>query len=190
MKKPILIIVHGKPGAGKSTLAKHLAEDLGMHSMRKDDLKDFMFDKMGVKDREWSTTLGRAASEMLYPLTEAMLASGRDFILESAFYKSLTDERLSAIVSTYEARCIQIYCDLDPEERRRRFIARNENGERHPGHVDALNYNASDDEADSVRYAPLDVGEVWPIDTTHFGEPEYKVLLRRVAAFIDDKKEG
>jgi predicted kinase len=188
MNNPVLIIVHGKPGAGKSTLAKQLARDLSVHYMRKDDLKDFMFDQMGVGDRAWSTTLGRAASEMLYPLAEAILASGRPFIVESAFYKTLSDQRLQEIVETSKARCIQIYCDLESEERHRRFVERNEKGERHPGHVDALNYNASDDKTDSKTYAPLEVGTVWPIDTTHFGEPEYKVLLRRIAVFIEQKE--
>ncbi len=188
MNNPVLIIVHGKPGAGKSTLAKRLARDLDMHRMGKDDIKEFMFDKMGVGDRDWSITLGRAASEMLYPLADAILASGRSFILESAFYKALSDQRLQEIVEMHKARCIQIYCDLDSEERKRRFVARNESGERHPGHVDALNYNASDEETDSKKYAPLEVGTVWPVDTTHFGEPEYKMLLQRIAAFIDQKE--
>lgn len=188
MNNPTLIIVHGKPGAGKSTLAKRLAQDLGVHRMGKDDLKEFMFDEMGVSDRAWSTTIGRAASEMLYSLAEAILASGMPFIVESAFYAALSEPRLQAIVETSKARCIQIYCDLEPEERRRRFIERNENGERHPGHVDALNYNASGEEADSKRYAPLEVGDVWAVDTTHFGESEYKMLLRRIAAFIEQKE--
>lgn len=188
MNQPILVIVQGKPGTGKTTLSKRLAKDLSVHRMGKDDLKEFMFDEMGVGDRAWSTTLGRASSEMLYPLADAMLASGRPFILESAFDRSFAEPRLQAIVKELEARCLQIYCDLEPTERRRRFIARNEGGERHPGHVDALNYDAGSEAMDSEKYAPLAVGEVWTVDTTHFGEPEYNMLLRRVATFMNDKK--
>lgn len=184
--RPLMIIVQGKPGAGKTTLSKRLAKDLGIHRMGKDDLKEFLFDEMGIGDRAWSTTLGRASSEMLYPLAEALLDSGVPFILESAYYRALSEPRLQAMVESSNARCIQIYCEIEPGERRRRFIARNESGERHPGHVDAMNYDASDEKADNEKYAPLDVGELWKVDTTSFGEPEYDILRRRVAALLDE----
>lgn len=182
--RPALIIVHGAPGAGKTTLARRLAKDLELPQIGKDDLKEFLFDRMGMGDREWSRTLGKAVSEMLYPLADAILASGRSVMLESAFHRVFAAPALRDIITKRSARCLEIYCDIDREERKRRFIQRNETGQRHPGHLDATTYDEVDSDAHDETYAPLEIGELHRIDTTHFGEPEYEALRQHVAAFL------
>jgi hypothetical protein len=79
---------------------------------------------------------------------------------------------------------LQIYCELEHQERRRRFTERNESGERHAGHVDAHGYDDLDHERDSQTYGPLNVGEFRRVNTMVFGDAEYELLLREVEAFI------
>lgn len=186
-RRPKLIIVHGAPGAGKTTVARQLGRDLGVAHIGRDDLKEFFFDRLGIGDREWSSTLGRMTSDMLYPLMEQVLTSGRDLVLENAFYADIARPRLRELLERLEVPCLEVYVELEADERRRRFIERNENGTRHAGHVDGQNYNASDEAADRVRYAPLAIGELWKVDTTHFKEQEYNMLRDKLAAFLNEQ---
>ncbi len=186
MPVPHLIVIHGMPATGKTTLARQLAKDLGLPQIGKDDIKELLFDRMGVGDREWSRTLGIATSEMLYPLLITLLKTGQSLIVESAFDHKFTVQRLAEIVRDTQASCIEIYCTVDGHERRRRFIERNESGARHPGHVDATNYDASSEETDKRTYAPLDIGKLIKIDTLEFGKPEYAKLLTRLHRELAD----
>jgi predicted kinase len=61
-----LVIIDGKPGSGKSTLAGIIHEKLGVPVVSKDGIKEYLFDTLGSKDREWSQTVGAASMEMLY----------------------------------------------------------------------------------------------------------------------------
>jgi tRNA uridine 5-carbamoylmethylation protein Kti12 len=56
-----LIIVTGRPAAGKSTLAKWLGQRLDMPVLSKDGIKEILFEELGWHDREWSKRLGRAS---------------------------------------------------------------------------------------------------------------------------------
>ena len=63
-----IVIINGIPGTGKTTIAKPLADQLGFPLISKDTIKEFLFDTIGVGDREWSQMLGKASSEFLYSL--------------------------------------------------------------------------------------------------------------------------
>jgi predicted kinase len=187
VQKPLLIIVNGMPGSGKTTLARRLAQDTGILEFSKDDLKEFIFDQLGVGDREWSIAVGRASSEMLYAFADGMLSSGKDLILENAYYHSFAAPKLREITQRYDVRCLEVYCQLDSDERRRRFVARIESGKRHPGHADTIDYDVSNEEADRKKYAPLSVGQLLTVDTDDFDDEEYNVFLHKIREFI---KEG
>lgn len=52
MSKISLIIITGLPGTGKTTLGRKLAEEFRLPFISKDDIKEFLFDNLGWKDRE------------------------------------------------------------------------------------------------------------------------------------------
>ena len=58
MTRPLLIVVTGAPCAGKTTLARRIAETFRLPLIAKDDIKESLFDSLGWKDREWSKQLG------------------------------------------------------------------------------------------------------------------------------------
>lgn len=69
------------PGSGKSTMAKPLAQVLGLPLISKDTIKEALFDSLGVADIDWSVCVGQASISVLY----ALAADAGGAVLESAW---------------------------------------------------------------------------------------------------------
>ena len=101
MSQNLLIIVSGPPGAGKTTLAKRIAEELGLPLLARDDIKELLFDTLGWSDRQWSRKLGLASGRVLYHLLEELLKANQSLVVESNFRKEFASEELGALQRKY-----------------------------------------------------------------------------------------
>jgi predicted kinase len=191
MSVPCLIIVTGRPAAGKSTLARWLAAELQLPLVSKDAIREVLFDRLGWKDRPWAQLLGRASIDLMFYFAEAQLSTGHSLILDNAFAPALSTERFQALKSRFGARSIQIVCDSDPATPARRFSERAQAGNRHPGHgdqavIDNLKVQLEHGDLPEQPFLHvMDLGdEVIKIDTTDFNQINYPALLQRVKACL------
>ena len=99
--KPTLIIINGLPGTGKTTLGKAIATEFGFPFLAKDELKEFLFDNIGIGDREWSKKIGAISSDFLYEVANQSLSANKSLIIESAFFKSFAAPKLREIIEKY-----------------------------------------------------------------------------------------
>lgn len=171
----LLIIVNGLPATGKSTLAGPLSRDLQIPLIAKDTIKEFLFETLGVRDRSWSNTLGKASNDFLYQLTDILLTDGQSIMIENAFEISFAKPKLQEIIDTHRPDVLEIYCYTSPSVRKQRFIARNESGDRHKGHADHENYEQNAGPEPTDKYAPLELGYFLRIDTTE--SPDCKKVI-------------
>ena len=179
---PVLIVVSGPPCAGKTTLARRIAQEFRLPLVAKDDIKESLFDSLGWQDREWSKKLGRATFDLLFYFAEMQLAARRSLVVEANFAAEFHNERFRELQAKHKFIPLQIVCHADPETLAQRFRVRWESGARHRGHVD----NEIDtQELDTIlkrNVAPLDIGgEVIEIDTTDFDKVDYTGLLAKIA---------
>jgi predicted kinase len=155
--RPLLVVVTGAPGSGKTTLAQALAAELRLPLIAKDDVKEPLFDGLGTGDREWSRRLGRATYEVMFSLTRRLLASGASCILESNFSDA---QPLHALPP---ARVVQVFCSAPDELILERYAART----RHPGHLDAEIVEELRGRLEQREWTPLDLGgALVQVDTT------------------------
>lgn len=173
-----IIVIHGKPGVGKTTLARQLAEHSLLPAISKDTLKELFFDHYGVGDRLYSQHTGAAAIEALYGLAEAHLTKD-SVILESAFFVDYSRPRLADLARKYQAQLVEVYCTVPEAIREERFTKRFQSGERHPGHVDDKVERLPEAVFDS-RYEPLKIGELITVDTS--GPVDVKKLWAKITS--------
>lgn len=180
-----IIIVTGRPAAGKSTLAKWLSQELRLPLVSKDNIREKLFDRLGWKDRKWAQELGKASIDMMFYFAQAELEVGHSIIMDNSFHPPVSNPRFQVLKEKYKAESIQIVCDADCDTLFQRFKRRADSGTRHPGHgdqdvLDELYSNLSHNSSQV-----LDIGGgVIKVDTTDFAKIDYQEILKQVKYFL------
>ena len=178
-----LIIISGPPCTGKTVLAKRLSADLQIPFISKDHLKEMLFDRLGWSDRQWSRQLSLASYDLLFYFLETQLGAGKSLIVESNFKAEYHTTRFLTLKDFYNFHPFQIQCQTDGAVLFERFKRRALSGERHPGHVDHLNYDEFRDILLKGKHEPLEIGgRIYHLDTTSFTDIDYNNLLEVVTA--------
>jgi predicted kinase len=147
---PVCVVVGGPPCAGKSTLARVLAERYGWPRLAKDDYKELVFDALGARDDAWSRRVSDLAWRLLLREAGHVLAAGAHCVLEGNFrvehgprLRAIAERALAASARAAGGprdgvRFVEIRCRADGRVLSDRF--RERAGSRHPGHDDAAAY--------------------------------------------------
>lgn len=166
--RDLFVVISGIPGAGKTTLAKPLADALGFPLFAKDVIKEATADAIPAEDREASGRLGWAATEVLFAL---MHANARG-VVENAWIPDLARERLTAF-----SNLVEVFCAVPTDVAMARFAEHA--GSRHVVHFDAE--QVGDFERVAIRNVPI--GGEWPVitvDTT--GPVDIGALVAQIGA--------
>ena len=166
----LLVLVHGVPGSGKTTLATTLAAELGWPLVSKDAVKETLLDALGYADRAASRRIGAAAGEVCWTVIGA---SPRPYVLDTW----ITDRAIvdAGLARARIDRVVEVWCHADDDVVRERYRSR----VRHPGHFDDDNLDQLEEWLASAR--PLAIGEVIQVETSL---TPTRAAIRQLAARI------
>ncbi len=184
MDTTTVILITGHPATGKTTLAHYLARELRLPLIWKDQIKETLFETLGISTIEWSRKLGIAAWELLYQQVENLLQVGISHVVESNFDPLYANAHWQGLKQAYDFRLIQVRCETEPETLLERYWQRIEQGERHAGHFDASgdkSFLATIQE--SMGWVTVE-SERLSIDTTDIGQVDYREIAQTIKDLI------
>jgi predicted kinase len=131
MTLPMLIVVSGPAGSGKTTLAHELARAIGCPAICRDEIKEGMVHASGSPFRaEPGNPLTERASTVFFDLLELLLNAGVTVVAEAAFQDRVWQAHLEA--RSKRSRVRIIHCRVDEATARQRMVDR----EVRPAHAD------------------------------------------------------
>jgi aminoglycoside phosphotransferase family enzyme/predicted kinase len=120
-RRPGLVLIAGLPGAGKSTLARSLAEQSGFALIRSDEVrKELAAGSKDIYSPEWSE---RTYAECLRR-AEGLLFEGRRVLVDANFRKEQQRRTFLEAAARGGVRTVLLVCRASPEVVRERLAAR------------------------------------------------------------------
>ncbi|MFL7869558.1 MAG: AAA family ATPase [Anaerolineales bacterium] len=121
-KIPMCIIVTGRPGSGKTTLAGILSRRLYLPKLSRDQIKEGYVNTFGVKHDQLPEDTNGKVNQVFFETILGLLEGNISLVIEAAFQHplwSLIVPQISQIARPY-----MLICDLDAEASARRHLAR------------------------------------------------------------------
>ncbi len=124
-RSPIVYIICGFIGAGKTTFAKKLEEKTGAVRITKDEWSISIIGNDPTIDgyAEWDTKIIELSRNVAFQLAE----KGIDVIMDEGFWEKETRDKMKRRIEAIGAQVVLYYLDTPIETMRERVVGRNNN---------------------------------------------------------------
>jgi predicted kinase len=121
-RKPRCIIVTGRPGSGKTTLAGKLGERLSMPVISRDEIKEGYVNTFGIRHDQLPPDTNGLVTELFFDIVNRYLAGNISVVVEAAFQHQVWESRMPRILEL--ARTSIVLCSCDDAVAARRHLQR------------------------------------------------------------------
>ena len=128
MRKPYLIVITGRPGAGKTTLAEKLSREWYLPLVSRDRIKEGYVHTMGLAHDALPEDANLTATQVFFDTLGFMLDRGVSVLAEAAFQHPVWGHFLAPLSD--KAEIILLVCRVDGQTALDRFLERGMNDEK------------------------------------------------------------
>lgn len=174
---PILVVVSGPPGSGKTTLAHETARVLGCPAVCRDEIKQGMVRAEPAYEPAADDPLNRRTLTAFFDVLGVLLRAGVTVVAEAAFQDRLWRPNLEPLAGLARIRVIR--CAVDAAVGHDRIARRVEDSAHRAAHADRALLDAiaaGEYMLDSFVPISLDVPTL-TVDTTHGYDPGFQDVL-------------
>lgn len=122
MPKPFVLVVTGRPGSGKTTLAHRLAREIHCPLLSRDEFKEGYVRTQGRSHAALGPEVNGTLYRIFFAGVEFVVAQGVSVVIEAAFQHRLWEAPLLALAE--KARIAVVVCSVDPALAQERAIER------------------------------------------------------------------
>lgn len=179
----MLVLIAGMPGSGKTTFAEYLSRNCQIPLICKDRLKETLWEIIRYDGglQEQAQKYGALAYDLSFQFCKALMQCGMPLIFESNFGGECPDV-LRQLIGEYDYRVVTVLFDGDMAVIHRRFLAREQTAERHPGLASGKRFVRFEDFCQAMEPCRnFSFGDVLiRVDATDFRQVSYKAILKEV----------
>ncbi|MHC1694814.1 MAG: AAA family ATPase [Eubacteriales bacterium] len=122
INKPYLIIITGRPGAGKTTLAQKLSDEICMPVISRDKIKEGYVNTFGKRHTQLPEDANKIATDIFFNTIISLLTDNVSVIAEAAFQHRVWGTMIDRFME--KSRVCVIICRVDEKVALDRFIQR------------------------------------------------------------------
>ena len=120
--RPLLVLINGAPGSGKTTLAHQLAQVTSLPVVSRDAVRAGLAETLSASCATDRSMMNQRVVSTTWGIIEHLLGFGVSVISDQACVRGLSEHDLQPLMRI--ARTVVIHCRTSPEVAQRRFIAR------------------------------------------------------------------
>ena len=185
-RKPKCIIVTGRAGAGKTTLAKKLGEQLWLPVISRDEIKQGYVSTFGVKHNQLPPDTNGLVTDFFFDTVNQYLANKISVIIEAAFQHKVWEFRMPKILKSGSP--IIVLCSVDDTVAAKRHLQRgldNPNREFYHGDNRVVHYRKTGEFLLPASYdsPKLDVPTI-KVSTTREYVPSIDEIVKQIQSEV------
>ena len=165
MNKPYLIVVTGRPGSGKTTLAQRLGDALYMPVFSRDRVKEGYVHTHGKSHSELGPDVNKMANDIYFDALAVLVDGGVSVVIEAAFQHTVWSFLLGPFMQ--KANVNVIICDAGDELATERYLER--------GLADPKRVYFHGDPGVNAARADGVPPEIMPYEPPHLDAPTHRV---------------